>query len=158
LCSKYVLQYVLFSYIRALSTHNLKLSTYNNNWYENRNTLFKYKLKRCSKKECCKQCRHAKFKGTMTKNTQNNTKTPRTPKRNRHSDKTRFCVIFGFLNYFLFICKFLNKPKCKMCVLSESVSVPCYMIFYHDMYKTPPAYMIYQYYQSSVHFHKLSFA
>ena len=28
----------------------------------------KYKLKRCSKKECCKQCRmYAKFKGTMTK-------------------------------------------------------------------------------------------
>ena len=34
----------------------------------------KYKLKRCykklkrySKKECCKQCRHLKFKGTRTK-------------------------------------------------------------------------------------------
>jgi len=26
-----------------------------------------YKLKRYSKKECCKQCRHVKFKGTMTK-------------------------------------------------------------------------------------------
>ena len=26
----------------------------------------KYKLKRCSKKECCKQCRYVKFKGTMT--------------------------------------------------------------------------------------------
>ena len=25
------------------------------------------KLKWCSKKECCKQCRHVKFKGTMTK-------------------------------------------------------------------------------------------
>jgi len=25
------------------------------------------KLKRCSKKECCKQCRHVKCKGTMTK-------------------------------------------------------------------------------------------
>ena len=28
---------------------------------------FKYKLKRCSKKECCKQCRYVMFKGTMTK-------------------------------------------------------------------------------------------
>jgi len=28
---------------------------------------FKYKLKRCSNKECCKQCRYVKFKGTMTK-------------------------------------------------------------------------------------------
>ena len=26
-----------------------------------------FKLKICSKKECCKQCRHVKFKGTMTK-------------------------------------------------------------------------------------------
>jgi len=25
------------------------------------------KLKRCSKKECCKQCRYVKFKGTITK-------------------------------------------------------------------------------------------
>jgi len=24
-------------------------------------------IKSCSKKECCKQCRHVKFKGTMTK-------------------------------------------------------------------------------------------
>jgi len=28
---------------------------------------YKYKLKRCAKKECCKQCRHVKFKDTMTK-------------------------------------------------------------------------------------------
>ena len=26
-----------------------------------------YKLKGCLKKECCKQCRHVKFKSTMTK-------------------------------------------------------------------------------------------
>ena len=26
-----------------------------------------YILKRCSKKECCKQCRHVKFKGTIRK-------------------------------------------------------------------------------------------
>jgi len=26
-----------------------------------------YKLKRWSKRECCKQCRYVKFKGTMTK-------------------------------------------------------------------------------------------
>ena len=28
---------------------------------------WKYKLKRCSNKECCKQCRYVMFKGTMTK-------------------------------------------------------------------------------------------
>ena len=26
-----------------------------------------YKLKRCPKKECCKQCQYVKYKGTMTK-------------------------------------------------------------------------------------------
>ena len=26
-----------------------------------------YKLKRCTNKECCKQCRHVMFKGPMTK-------------------------------------------------------------------------------------------
>jgi len=26
-----------------------------------------YKFKRCSNKDCCKQCRYVKFKGTMTK-------------------------------------------------------------------------------------------
>ena len=43
-----------------------------------------YKLKICSKKECCKQCRHVKFKGTMTKwPVQKLThKTRRTPRRN----------------------------------------------------------------------------
>jgi len=45
------------------------------------NSNILYKLKRCSKIECCKQSRYVKFKGTMTKwpvqksNTQNNTKT-----------------------------------------------------------------------------------
>ena len=38
------------------------------------NTIYlvisKYKLKRCLKKECCKQCRQVKFMGTMTKNVQ----------------------------------------------------------------------------------------
>jgi len=29
--------------------------------------LYIYKMKRCSNKECCKQCRYVKFKGTMTK-------------------------------------------------------------------------------------------
>jgi len=38
-----------------------------------------------SKKECCKQCRHVRFRGTMTNiNTQKSTKTHRTPRRNRH--------------------------------------------------------------------------
>jgi len=28
--------------------------------------FLKFKLKRCSTKECCKQCRYVKFEGTMT--------------------------------------------------------------------------------------------
>ena len=31
------------------------------------NTMCQYRLKRCSKKDCCKQCRYVKFNGTMTK-------------------------------------------------------------------------------------------
>ena len=30
-------------------------------------SVLEYKLKRCSNKECCKQCRYVMFKGTMTK-------------------------------------------------------------------------------------------
>jgi len=30
-------------------------------------TMIQYKLKRCSNKDCCKQCRYVMFKGTMTK-------------------------------------------------------------------------------------------
>ena len=46
------------------------------------------------KEECCKQCRFVKVKGTMTKmartktNTQYNTITRKTPRRNRYSEKT----------------------------------------------------------------------
>ena len=29
--------------------------------------ICQYKFKRCSKKDCYKQCRYVKFKGTMTK-------------------------------------------------------------------------------------------
>ena len=30
---------------------------------------YQYKLKRCSNKECCKQCRYVTLKGTLTRNT-----------------------------------------------------------------------------------------
>jgi len=55
-----------------------------------------YKLKRCSKKECCKQCRHVKFKGTMTERPVQkltHIKTHRTPRRNRHLEKNIACLI-----------------------------------------------------------------
>ena len=64
-----------------------------------------YTLKKCSKKEWCKQCRHVKYKGTMTKwplhktNTQNNAKTGRTSIRNRHLQEK---------NYILYTCAFLT--------------------------------------------------
>jgi len=47
-----------------------------NCWINNTNSCYNkfirncnrtYKLKRCSNKECCKQCRYVMFKGTMTK-------------------------------------------------------------------------------------------
>jgi len=62
---------------------------------ENMILMIKYKLKRCAKKECCKQF---KFKGTMAKgpeqkqHTEHHKKTCRTSKGNRHLEKT---IIFG---------------------------------------------------------------
>jgi len=57
-----------------------------------------YKLKRCSKKECCKQCRYAKLKGTITKwpvqkLTHSDTKTRTTSWRNRHLEKNYIFVL-----------------------------------------------------------------
>jgi len=58
-------------------------------------------LKRCSKKECCKQRRYAKFKGTLTKwpvhkHTEQH-KTRRTPTHNRQSEKNpKKCVFRVF--------------------------------------------------------------
>jgi len=43
-----------------LQLHEMLKSTY----YKRRS---EYKLKRCSNKECCKQCKYVKFNGTMTK-------------------------------------------------------------------------------------------
>jgi len=51
-------------------------------------------LKTCSKKECCKQCGHVKFKGTMKqrlyteKHTEQHKTRRRTPRCNRHSENT----------------------------------------------------------------------
>ena len=35
--------------------------------FSKRKQNMQYNLKRCSNKECCKQCRYVMFKGTMTK-------------------------------------------------------------------------------------------
>ena len=75
--------------------------------------MYKYKLKRRSKKECCKQWRYVKFKGTMKKwpvqkpthrRTQK-TRTCRTPWRNRHLEKNCFCVFrLKLFDVYLYIC------------------------------------------------------
>ena len=60
-----------------------------------------------SKKKCCTICRHVEFKGTiMAKcpvqkhNTQNSTKTHRTARRKKHSEKQILFVFFGQMTYF----------------------------------------------------------
>ena len=58
-----------------------------------------YNLKRCSKKECCKQCGHVKLKGTMTKYTE---------KHVEHQDATdiqkkTFLFLSIRIFYFIFI-------------------------------------------------------
>jgi len=76
-------------------------------------THYQYKLESCWKTKCCKQCRYmyVKSKGTMTKwpvqknNTQNNTKTRRTPRRNRQLERKLFLcfstepVFIWYLHY-----------------------------------------------------------
>ena len=86
----------LVSLRRLIETHISEQHTKQSN-------MGTYKLKRCSKKKCCKQCRHAKFKCAMTngpykskhteqnKNTQN-TKTQQTLRINY------FCVFLFFMS------------------------------------------------------------
>ena len=56
----------------------------------------KYKYKIYFMKKCCNQCRNVMFKGTMKQiartkaNTQNNTKTRRTPIRNKHLERKNY--------------------------------------------------------------------
>ena len=47
-----------------------------------------YKLKRCSNKECCKQCRYVMFKGTMTKRPVQKLTQGTTQKLLQHHDAT----------------------------------------------------------------------
>ena len=92
--------------------------------------LSQYKLKRCSNKECCKQCRYVMFKGTMTKwpvqkpaqgTTQknpHNIMTQQTPRKHNY-----IVVFFGFFCfYFLFIDNFLKEfsKKCWATALVRS--------------------------------------
>jgi len=89
-----------------------------------------YKLKRCSNKECCKQCRYVKFKCTMTKWPVQKLTQGTTQKLLQHHDatdiKTNYIfVLFWFLFfYFLFIDNFLNElsKKCWATALVRSMT------------------------------------
>ena len=52
--------------------------------------MIQYKLKRCSNKECCKQCRYFMFKGTMTKWPVQKLAQGRTQKLLQHLDAKTF--------------------------------------------------------------------
>ena len=56
--------------------------------FNTRMALTKYKLKRCSTKECCKQCKYVKFKGTMAKWPVQKTYTQNNTKHVEHYDRT----------------------------------------------------------------------
>ena len=85
---------------------NHKYALFKTKWRKCTNSLgwwhayvytLQFKLKSCARKECCKQCRYVKFKGTMTKwpvqkPTHSDTKKRRTPWRNRHLEKTIFVI------------------------------------------------------------------
>jgi len=77
-------------------------------------TICIYKWRRCSKKECCKQCGHVKFMGTMTKwpvqkHTEHH-KTRSQQGRNRHKEITIFCV-FRFLHVISFSLPTVNVDQ-----------------------------------------------
>ena len=71
------------------------------NWISER---IPYILKRCSKKECCKQCRYVK------PYTQNDTKISRTPWRNRHLEKCFFSEVW-FLEVKPHLCVLVGMTK-----------------------------------------------
>jgi len=106
-------------------------------------------LKRCSKKELCKQCRYmyVNFMGTMTKrpvqilnwwkgkpsgsiactktDTQNDTDTHRSPWRNRDLETTIFLCFSDFSFYIFFVIyNFLNEfsKKCWVTALVRSMT------------------------------------
>ena len=69
------------------------------------------KAKRCSKKECCKQCRYVMFKGTMTKwpvqkPTHRTTQNTQNTKKQQTFRKKLFFVFFGI--FFSFYLSFLK--------------------------------------------------
>ena len=81
-----------------------------------------YKLKRCSKKECCKQCRYVKFKGTMTKWPVQNPTRWTTQKQTLR--KNYFCVFQTSIFFiFFFIYNFYNdySKKCWVTALVWSM-------------------------------------
>ena len=57
--------------------------------------LLLYKLKICSNKECCKQSRYVKFKGTLTKWPVQKL-THRTTQKHRHLEK-KMCFLYDLL-------------------------------------------------------------
>jgi len=70
--------------------------------------------KRCSNKECCKQCRNIKFKGTMTKWPVQKLTHKTTQKHLQHQQTfgknyifVFFCFLFLFIFFFLY--NFLNE-------------------------------------------------
>jgi len=73
----------------------------------------KYKLKRCSNKECCKQCRYVIFKGTMTKLPVQTLTHRTTQKLLQHHEATDIYknFIFVFFGMFVFLFSTFNYLK-----------------------------------------------
>ena len=75
---------------------------------------WQYKLKRCSNKECCKQCRYVMFNGTMTKWPVRKLTQGTTQKLLQHHDATdiKTNYIFVFLDFYFFYFLFIdNSPR-----------------------------------------------
>ena len=77
-------------------------------------------MKKCSKTECCKQCRYVKFKGTMTKWPVQTPINRTTQNHEEHQDATyiqKKCVFFGSLKtcFLTAMCNLFIKRRLRNC-------------------------------------------
>ena len=139
----HILRSVVFFLVNTNLTHLLKLVNFINcthmyylfrKWHfhykcvgKHSRSCWYYKLKRCSNKECCKQCRYVMYKGTVTKRpvqklTQRTTQNSYNIMTQQTFRQTIFLCFSDFSFFiFFFIDNFLNEFSKKCWCLSNLV-------------------------------------
>jgi len=85
------------------------------------------------KKECCKQCRHVKFKDTMTKWPIHKQTHRTTQKHAEHEDATDilFCCIYNFLNDFILVLALQSQSYRNVADSVKRRTLRCTFILYY---------------------------